>query len=59
MKDTTTVEELATDPAEHGWQLMFSERHPYAGGGQHYAAYLENDEGFEVELVAINPPERT
>lgn len=33
---------------------MFPDRHPYAGGAQHYAAYLENDDGFEVELVAAN-----
>lgn len=36
----------------HGWALMFPERHPYAGGEEHYAAYLENRDGFEVELVA-------
>lgn len=36
----------------HGWALMFPERHPYAGGEEHYAAYLENGDGFEVELVA-------
>ncbi|WP_330242386.1 VOC family protein [Streptomyces sp. NBC_00525] len=53
-----TVENLTADAAQHGWQLMFRERHPYAGGGEHYAAYLENDDGFEVELVAIDPPER-
>ncbi|MFF4360228.1 hypothetical protein [Streptomyces sp. NPDC001604] len=42
---------------QHGWHLMFPEQHPYAGGRQHYAAYVENDDGFEVELVAINSPE--
>ena len=31
---------------------MFADRHPYAGGPEHYAAYLESGEGFEVELVA-------
>jgi hypothetical protein len=31
---------------------MFADRHPYAGGPDHYAAYLENTDGFEVELVA-------
>jgi len=31
---------------------MFSDLHPHAGGPQHYAAYLENYDGFEVELVA-------
>lgn len=36
----------------HGWHLMFGDRHPHAGGEQHYAAYLENDDGFQVELVA-------
>jgi catechol 2,3-dioxygenase-like lactoylglutathione lyase family enzyme len=58
VEDTTMVEKLAADAAEHGWQLMFPERHPYAGGRQHYAAYLKNDDGYEVELIAINPPER-
>ncbi|MGO8726360.1 MAG: hypothetical protein ACLQK8_06515 [Streptosporangiaceae bacterium] len=44
---------LAAAPA-HGWQLLFADRHPHAGGSQHYAAYLEDSDGFEVELVA--PP---
>ncbi|WP_192806421.1 hypothetical protein [Streptomyces sp. SS1-1] len=38
---------------------MFPELHPYAGGQQHYAAYLENADGFEVELVAIDAPPKT
>lgn len=46
------VEELTAEALLHGWQLMFSEQHPHAGGLQHYAAYLENYDGFEVELVA-------
>jgi catechol 2,3-dioxygenase-like lactoylglutathione lyase family enzyme len=46
------VDELARDAQLHGWKLMFADRHPYAGGPQHYAAYLENADGFEVELVA-------
>ena len=29
----------------HGWRLMFADRHPYAGGEDHYAAYLENRDG--------------
>lgn len=49
---TDEVEALARDALEHGWSLMFADRHPYAGGPTHYAAYLENREGFEVELVA-------
>ena len=46
------VELLARRAASHGWTLLFADRHPHAGGAEHYAAYLENEEGFEVELVA-------
>jgi catechol 2,3-dioxygenase-like lactoylglutathione lyase family enzyme len=46
------VDELTAEALLHGWRLMFSDLHPYAGGPQHYAAYLENADGFEVELVA-------
>jgi catechol 2,3-dioxygenase-like lactoylglutathione lyase family enzyme len=46
------VDELTAEALLHGWKLMFSDLHPYAGGPQHYAAYLENVDGFEVELVA-------
>lgn len=42
---------VAAAPA-HGWTLLFPDRHPYAGGPQHYAAYLEDSHGYEVELVA-------
>lgn len=58
VEDAASVEKLTATAAQRGWHLMFPERHPYAGGGQHYAAYLENDDGFEVELVAIKSPER-
>lgn len=46
------VDRLTHQAAEHGWTLMFADRHPYAGGPENYAAYLENTDGFEVELVA-------
>ena len=46
------VDELTGEALLHGWKLMFSDLHPYAGGPQHYAAYLENSDGFEAELVA-------
>lgn len=46
------VDAIAEAGAEAGWSLLFADRHPYAGGPQHYAAYLESSEGFEVELVA-------
>ncbi len=46
------VDRLASASSDHGWSLLFADRHPHAGGERHYAAYLENREGFEVELCA-------
>jgi hypothetical protein len=46
------VESVVAEAGAHGWSLMFADRHPYAGGPGHHAAYLESGEGFEVELVA-------
>jgi DivIVA domain-containing protein len=46
------VDRIVSEAPTYGWRLLFPDRHPYAGGSQHYAAYLENDEGFEVEVVA-------
>ena len=37
---------------DHGWSLLLADRHPHAGGQHHYAAYLDNAEGFEIELCA-------
>lgn len=31
---------------------MFADLHPHAGGLDHYAAFLKNQDGFEIELVA-------
>ncbi len=49
------VDTLASDGPAQGWTLLFPDRHPYAGGPGHYAAYLANGDGFEVELVAGLP----
>lgn len=46
------LDSLVASAGGHGWQLLFADRHPHAGGPSHYAAYLENEDGFEVELVA-------
>ncbi len=46
------VDGLTTEAEQHGWRLMFADKHPFAGGPDHYAAFLENEDGFEVELVA-------
>ena len=46
------VDQLVNAAADHGWQLLFTDRHPFAGGPEHHAAYLQDDAGNEVELVA-------
>ncbi len=50
--DRRQVDGLTSAAQQNGWRLMFADRHPHAGGPDTYAAYLENDDGFEVELVA-------
>jgi catechol 2,3-dioxygenase-like lactoylglutathione lyase family enzyme len=54
--ERATLDQLVGEALLHGWRLMFADRHPYAGGEHHYAAYLEDPDGYEVELVA--PPPR-
>lgn len=46
------LDDLVSGCAEHGWYLMFADRHPFAGGPEHYAAYLQDGDENEVELVA-------
>jgi catechol 2,3-dioxygenase-like lactoylglutathione lyase family enzyme len=45
------VDSLTAAAPAHGWTLLFPETHPHAGGQDHYAAYLTNTDGYEVELV--------
>jgi catechol 2,3-dioxygenase-like lactoylglutathione lyase family enzyme len=44
------VDRLTAEAQEHGWSLLFPEKHPHAGGPESYAAYLEDNWGYEVEL---------
>jgi catechol 2,3-dioxygenase-like lactoylglutathione lyase family enzyme len=46
------VDTVVAEAAANGWTLMFADRHPYAGGPQHYAAFLYNTDGYELEIVA-------
>ena len=50
--DRERVDKLTAAAKDHGWTLLFPDRHPHAGGPEHYAAYLEDADGYEVELVA-------
>ena len=54
---TSEFERIVSEALEHGWELLFADKHPYAGGSDHLAGYLTNADGFEVELVANFPTE--
>ncbi|WP_445526483.1 VOC family protein [Streptomyces cyslabdanicus] len=46
------LDALMSQAPAHGWSPLFADRYPHAGGPDHYAGYLADDDGFEVELVA-------
>jgi len=48
----STVDSLMAQAPANGWTALFADRYPHAGGLDHYAGYLEDRDGFEVELVA-------
>jgi hypothetical protein len=45
------LDRMRAESSAHGWHELFADRYPHAGGDQHVALYLENSEGFEVEVV--------
>jgi catechol 2,3-dioxygenase-like lactoylglutathione lyase family enzyme len=46
------LDDILVRAGDHGWSRLPSDRHPIAGGAD--VAYLEDRDGFEVELVATN-----
>lgn len=52
---TQNVDRLWAAAPANGWTHLYTDRHPWAGGDEHYAAFLENVERFKVELVAADP----
>jgi catechol 2,3-dioxygenase-like lactoylglutathione lyase family enzyme len=53
VESSAQLAEIAQDAQEYGWASFPSERHPIAGGAE--VVYLEDRDGFEVELVAVTP----
>jgi hypothetical protein len=49
--DRAALDRLRAESSEHGWHELFADRYPHAGGDEHVALYVENSEGFEVEVV--------
>ena len=60
-RDRGDVDRLWDAAPSHDWLPLYSDRHPWAGGEPgansmgHYAAFLENDERFKIEIVAGAP----
>jgi catechol 2,3-dioxygenase-like lactoylglutathione lyase family enzyme len=52
--DRSHVDDITKHAAENGWTSLFEDQYPHAGGPAHYAAYLINTDGYEVELVATS-----
>ena len=46
------VDELTTTLRERGVRILYEDRHPYAGGPDHYAVFFEDPDGLKVEVVA-------
>lgn len=45
------LDRMRAESTSHGWHELFADRYPHAGGDQIAALYLENSEGYEVEVV--------
>ena len=49
------LDDVVLHAPDHGWRLLYPDRHPFAGGDDHYAAYLENRAGYQADTVAPPP----
>lgn len=47
------VDAIMAEAHTHGWQPLYQDRYPHAGGPNHDAGWLENSAGFKVEIVAL------
>ena len=57
-RDLAHLDRLRAECSQHGWTELFADRYPHAGGPAHTALFLENTQGFEVEIVASRSPSR-
>jgi hypothetical protein len=55
-EDRALLDRVRAESSAHGWHEMYADRYPHAGGDDHTALYLENSEGFEVEIVVEETP---
>jgi catechol 2,3-dioxygenase-like lactoylglutathione lyase family enzyme len=46
------VDRLTDELRSRGVRILYEERHPHAGGPDHYAVFCEDPDGLKVEIVA-------
>jgi catechol 2,3-dioxygenase-like lactoylglutathione lyase family enzyme len=46
------VDDITNKLEEKGVKILYTDKHPYAGGKKHYAVYFEDPDRIKVELVA-------
>lgn len=46
------VDEMTTRLQERGVEMLYMDRHPYAGGQDYYAVFFEDPDRIKVEIVA-------
>ncbi|MCM3765127.1 VOC family protein [Neobacillus niacini] len=46
------VDAMTEKLKEKGLRILYSDKHPYAGGQHHYAVFFEDPDRIKVELVA-------
>jgi catechol 2,3-dioxygenase-like lactoylglutathione lyase family enzyme len=51
-KSKKQVDEITEKLQEKGINILCLDKHPYAGGENHYAVYFEDPDRIKVELVA-------
>ena len=49
------VDKIAGKLIEKGTSILYRDKHPFAGGSDHYAVYFEDPDRIKVELVAPQP----
>lgn len=51
-KSKQQVDELTDRLVNRGVNVLYQDKHPFAGGDDHYAVYFEDPDRIKVELVA-------
>ena len=51
-KNREHVDEITLEIKEKGYQLLYENKHPYAGGKGYYAVFFEDPDRIKVEVVA-------